>query len=125
MPILVRGYEVDSQGIVNNAVYLHYMEHTRHQFCREVGFSFRAMQEQGIDPVLAKVEIEYKSPLRLGDEMISCINLSRRGPLFIFNQDIYRADGVLVIKAVASVACLKNGHLCMGNELAEAFKDYL
>ena len=26
----VRDYEVDSQGIVNNANYLHYLEHTRH-----------------------------------------------------------------------------------------------
>ena len=125
MPILVRGYEVDSQGIVNNAEYLHYMEHTRHQFCRKAGLSFRAMQERGLDPVLAKVEIEYKSPLRLGDEMISCINLRRRGPLFVFYQDIFRADGVQVIKAVANIACLKDGHLSKGEELAEAFKDYL
>ena len=32
MPMQVRDYEVDAEGIVNNAEYLHYMEHTRHEF---------------------------------------------------------------------------------------------
>ena len=30
----VRDYECDIQGIVNNANYLHYTEHTRHRFLR-------------------------------------------------------------------------------------------
>lgn len=59
MLMRVRDYEVDSQGIVNNAVYLHYLEHTRHEFCREAGTSFRSMQSEGIDPVLRRVDIEY------------------------------------------------------------------
>ena len=28
LPMKVRDYEVDSEGIVNNAVYLHYLEQT-------------------------------------------------------------------------------------------------
>ena len=30
LEIGVRDYELDSEGIVNNAIYLHYLEHTRH-----------------------------------------------------------------------------------------------
>lgn len=52
MPMRVRDYEVDCQGIVNNANYLHYMEHTRHEFCRMAGCSFAEMHLRGIDPVL-------------------------------------------------------------------------
>ena len=33
----VRDYECDIQGIVNNANYLHYIEHTRHLFLRATG----------------------------------------------------------------------------------------
>ena len=56
----VRDYELDSEGIVNNANYLHYLEHTRHAFCRHAGFSFGQMQQRGIIPVLNRVEIDYK-----------------------------------------------------------------
>ncbi|MDE6305079.1 MAG: acyl-CoA thioesterase, partial [Muribaculaceae bacterium] len=89
LPMKVRDYEVDSEGIVNNAIYLHYLEHTRHEFCAAAGFSFRDMHAQGIDPVLSRVVIDYKTPLGLGDEMVSKLRLSRKGARFVFYQDIY------------------------------------
>ena len=33
----VRDYECDIQGIVNNANYLHYTEHTRHLYLQSLG----------------------------------------------------------------------------------------
>lgn len=89
LPMRVRDYEVDCQGIVNNANYLHYMEHTRHEFCRAAGYSFAEMHLKGIDPVLRSVTIEYRQPLGLGQEFLSCINIRREGAKFIFDQDIY------------------------------------
>lgn len=121
----VRDYEVDAEGIVNNAEYLHYMEHTRHEFCKRAGYTFRQMQEEGLSPVVTKIEIEYKKSLGLGDEMISCLNIRRKGPLYIFEQDIYTPDWQPVTKAKVSLACLKNGVLTRGDELADAFADYL
>lgn len=43
----VRDYECDLQGIVNNANYQHYLEHTRHEFLLSTGVSFAALHEQG------------------------------------------------------------------------------
>lgn len=126
MPLRVRDYEVDSQGIVNNAVYLHYLEHTRHEFCREAGTSFRRMQAAGIDPVLRSVNIEYLRPLGLGEEMISKLALRREGARFIFVQDIYSFPEMLpVIKAEVTVVCLENGRLTKGDVIAEAFAAYI
>ncbi|MDE6653747.1 MAG: acyl-CoA thioesterase [Muribaculaceae bacterium] len=125
LPLQVRDYEVDAEGIVNNAEYLHYMEHTRHEFCKQAGYSFRRMQEDGLSPVVTKIEIEYKKSLGLGDDMRSCLNISRRGPLYIFQQDIYTPDGEAVTKARVSIACLRNGLLTRGDELSEAFAKYL
>ncbi len=125
LPMKVRDYEVDAEGIVNNAVYLHYLEHTRHEFCESAGLSFRQMHLNGIDPVLSRVEIDYKMPLTLGESFVSKLNICRRGPLFVFQQDIYKTDGTPVVKALVSVACLENGRLTRGDSLAQAFKDYL
>ena len=126
MLMRVRDYEVDSQGIVNNAVYLHYLEHTRHEFCREAGTSFRSMQAEGIDPVLRLIDIEYLTPLRLGEEMESRLTLRRQGARFMFRQEIFRMpDGAPVVRADVTVVSLRDGRLTRGDELAEAFAKYL
>ena len=125
LPIKVRDYEVDVEGIVNNANYLHYLEHTRHEFCESAGLSFAKMHEMGWAPVLRKAEIEYITPLRLGETMISKLGLRRDGARFIFTQDIYKPDGTPVIKASTTCVCLENGRLTRGDSLAEAFKKYL
>ncbi len=121
LAIQVRDYELDAEGIVNNAVYLNYMEYTRHEYCKQAGISFGEMRDMGIMPVVSSMEIFYKNPLKSGDEIISCLNISRKGPLFIFNQDIYRTDGTPVTTAIVKIACIENGRLSRGETLAKAF----
>lgn len=125
LPIKVRDYEVDAEGIVNNANYLHYMEHTRHEFCESAGLSFRRMHELGFDPVVSAITVKYLKSLGLGDSMISKLSLSRRGPVFVFKQDIFTPDGTPVTKATVEIVSFKNGRVSRGEELAEAFKNYL
>lgn len=121
----VRDYEIDVQGIVNNAQYLHYMEHTRHLFCQHVGYSFKQMHEHGCDPVLSRAEVDYISSLHSGDVMRSCLNISRQGPRYVFHQDIYNQDGKPVVRAKIYIAVLHDGRLTRGEELMEAFGPYL
>ena len=121
LPLKVRDYEVDSQGIVNNANYLHYLEHTRHMFCQELGISYREMQRAGIDPVVRKIEISYLTPLRLAEEMESKLWMERRGARFIFHQDIFNAKGKEVVRALVHIVCIENGRISRGDTLAEAF----
>ena len=56
----VRDYECDLQGIVNNANYQHYIEHTRHEFLSSVGVSFAQLHQQGIKYVF--VQDIYRLP---------------------------------------------------------------
>ena len=122
----VRDYEVDSQGIVNNANYLHYLEHTRHLCCEEHGLSFREMSEAGLIAVVRKIEIEYLHSLGLADRFVSCINLHRQGARFVFTQHIYRLPDMLpIVKADVTIVCTANGRLTRGDELAVAFKDII
>lgn len=125
MQMQVRDYELDCEAIVNNANYLHYMEHTRHQFCKQAGLSFIEMHNQGIDVVVRKIEIEYKSSLRSGDTFTSCLRMEKKGVRFIFYQDIIRDDGLLCVSAVVTVVALEDGKISRGEELVKVFGKYL
>ncbi len=118
LPFKVRDYEVDSEGIVNNANYLHYMEHTRHEFCEAAGLSFAAMRQRGMGPVVRRIEIDYVRPLGLGCAFESHLTLERKGPRFMFHQWITSAEGQLIVEAHIEVVNVINGRPTRGDELA-------
>lgn len=122
----VRDYECDIEGIVNNANYLHYTEHTRHLFLRACGLSFYAMHKKGIDAVVARMNIKFKVPLTCDDEFISRLGLKKEGIKYIFLHDIYRAsDERLCFSAVAEVVCIVDGRLANSLEYDTAFANYI
>lgn len=122
----VRDYECDLQGIVNNANYQHYLEHTRHEFLCANGVSFAQLHAEGTDPVVARLTMSFKTPLRSGDELISKLYLKKEGIKYVFYQDIFRAsDMKVVIKAVVETVCLVNGRLSASTLLDEKFESFL
>ncbi len=121
----VRDYECDLEGIVNNANYQHYMEHTRHEFLLSVGISFADMHAQGYTPVVARINIAYKTPLRSRDEFVSKLRLRKEGIRLIFLQDIFRLpDNKLVARAQVDSVCLVNGRLADWPELEKGLRPY-
>lgn len=120
----VRDYELDCEQIVNNANYLHYMEHARHVFCKEAGFPFIEMHRDGIDAVVRKIEVEYISPLMSGDTFMVGLSVSRQGAKFIFREDIFKPDGTIVTKGIITCVVTKEGKVTRGNELSDFFAPY-
>lgn len=114
----VRDYEVDAEGIVNNANYLHYFEHTRHEFCTSRGFSFRRMRQEGLAPVVTHVEADYRTPLGLSEEFTSRLTVERHGPRFVFHQWIVNSAGQLCVDARITAVCVRDGRPTRGDELA-------
>ena len=122
----VRDYECDIQGIVNNANYLHYTEHTRHLFLKHTGLSFAEMHSRGIDAVVARMNLQYKQPLRCDDVLISRLALRKEGIRWVFDHDIFRAsDERLCFRATVELAVLINGRLGTSDEYDKAFAPYL
>ena len=118
----VRDYECDIQGIVNNANYLHYTEHTRHLYLTSLGVSFAKLHEQGIDAVVARMNLQYKTPLRCDDIFISRLGVRKEGLRYIFNQDIFRkSDNRLSFRATVELVCLINGRLGNSEDYDRAF----
>ena len=108
----VRDYECDLQGIVNNANYQHYLEHARHEFLLERGISFEQMHVDGIDAMVARINMEFKTPLRSRDEYICKLDVKKEGIRIVFYQEIYRAsDNKLCVKAQVDSVLVQNGRL--------------
>ena len=122
----VRDYECDIEGIVNNANYLHYCEHTRHLFLKECGLSFAEMHAKGVDAVVARMNLQYKTPLRPDDEFISRMRLTKEGIKYVFHHDIFRAsDEALCFRGDITLVCLIDGRLSDSPDYDQAFHDYL
>ena len=118
LPFRVRDYECDLQGIVNNANYQHYTEHTRHEFLRSRGISFAELHERGIDAVVARMHLSFKTPLRSGDSFMSKLALRKEGIKYVFVQDLYRLpDNRPVLKSTVEAVCLVGGRLSECAEL--------
>lgn len=122
----VRDYECDLQGIVNNANYQHYIEHTRHEFLLSENVSFADLHARGIDAVVARLTMAFKTPLRSGDEFLSCMKVRKEGIKYVFSQDIYRLpDKKIALRAEVETVCLVNGKLAATCELDELLKKFL
>ena len=118
LEFVVRDYECDLQGVVNNANYFHYLEHARHEFLISKGISFVKLHEEGIDLIVTKVEIDYKYPLRSRDKFSVSVNIKREGNVrLVFIQEIYRLpDNKHVAHAkVTGVATKKGRPVSPGN----------
>jgi acyl-CoA thioester hydrolase len=86
----VRDYECDMEGIVNNAVYMNYIEHARHGFLKSKGFDFASLTQSGIHLVVIRIEADYLAPLRSGDQFYVITKSEKISKLrFGFQQTIY------------------------------------
>jgi YbgC/YbaW family acyl-CoA thioester hydrolase len=68
--VAVRGYEVDSFGHVNNAVYLQWLEHARWEMGHRSGLAWVG---QDILPVVRHLTLDYRTETRLGDALRICM----------------------------------------------------
>ena len=84
------------------------------------------MHRRGVDAVVARMNLQYKAPLRCDDEFISRLGLRKEGVRYIFQHDIYRAaDNQLCLKSTADVVCLINGRPGHSDDYDRAFAQYL
>ena len=121
----VRDYECDIQGVVNNANYQHYMEHARHEFLLSQGVSFSKLHNEGIDFMVSKATLEYKSPLRGDDKFVVAIDMKREGVKLVCFQNIYRLpDEQLCVKGRIDIVSVCNGRLSRGEKFDELFTHF-
>ena len=124
--MMVRDYECDMQGIVNNAVYQNYLEHCRHEFLHEVGLNFEQLCRDGIDAVVTRLEMDYRLPFKSRDVFIVKLGMHKQGRLrFVFDQAIFRkSDGKTVLEAQVTGVLTRNGRPTAPDLFDEVFKEH-
>ena len=100
----VRSYEVDFAGVVNNAVFVNYLEHGRMEIFRELGVPWDAWAARGLTPVIRRLELDYHAPGRLLDRLRVESWVERLGRSSVYlGQRILRGDergeGTLLLEA--------------------------
>lgn len=108
LPIRVYIEDTDAGGIVFHAKYLHYMERARTEWVRHQGVGLRAGLEDNISYVVQKMNLHYRVPARLDDELVVTAELVGASRVWMgFRQCVYRAGGrELLCEADVRVACV-------------------
>jgi acyl-CoA thioester hydrolase len=108
LELKVRDYECDMDHVVNNAVYLNYLEHARHEFLLGLGINFGELSKQGVSLVVTRIEADFKASLVSGDTFLVRTSLHRKGRIRLqFNQSIYRVpESRLMLSAVVTGTAL-------------------
>jgi YbgC/YbaW family acyl-CoA thioester hydrolase len=75
----IRFSDADTQGIVFNPNYALYVADTITDFFDAIGVSWETFVANGYHLVLAKSEIEYRSPARLGETLVTGARIGRVG----------------------------------------------
>jgi acyl-CoA thioester hydrolase len=92
----VRFRDLDPMGHVNNAVFLTYIESARAAFLQHLG-AVQTLEDLAI--IVARIEIDFRAPVRFGDEVEVSARVSRFGGKSFDLEHELRVAGNLVAEA--------------------------
>ena len=110
LPLRVAGYDIDFAGHVNNAVYIRWLEDLRTVWM-DRWVPLEECAARGMSPVLARIEIDYRLPLKLGDKVLGRLwvaSVARASA--VMEAEIVRVgDGRVAAHALQTVAFINLG----------------
>lgn len=106
IPIRVRYAETDRMGLLHHANYLVYFEQGRTELLRELGFSYRDLEDQGFLLVLTKVDVHYRRPARYDDLLTLRTSVVRTTMVRIDHKYELLCDGQLLADGSSTLACV-------------------
>ncbi|MEQ3554529.1 thioesterase family protein [Pseudonocardia nematodicida] len=78
-PVRVRYHEVDAQGVVFNAWYLAWFDEAMTEFLEHRGLTYRTMLDAGYDVQLVHTEIDWRSGVGWGEDVVIAVSTARLG----------------------------------------------
>jgi len=118
----VRGYELDSFGHVNHAVYLNYMEQARWEIVRELGL-YEMFKESGGFLVVIEINSKFIREMKLFEKGTIETQLYREGFFLTFKHLVKNEKNEKVNKA--TIKCLFVDKLRNPLDIPEVVRGYL
>jgi acyl-CoA thioester hydrolase len=105
--------DMDSMGHVNNAVYLRWLENVRFDLFERMGVS-RLHREEGKGPILARVSVDFLSPVTFPDKLLVSARVTALGnKSFTLRNEVWSlARGALCARAEAVIVMVDYGSVC-------------
>lgn len=122
----VRDYECDSEGIVNNANYLHFFEMARNEHLEHLGFDYQKLVDKGVNIVLRRAEVDYIAPLKGREDITVTCSVERVSPLrIVCHQEIIRnSDGKTVAKGKMTATCINREGRPLAHPILDNIAEY-
>ena len=108
-PVRVFYEDTDSGGVVYHTNYIKFLERTRTELLRSIGFEQDQLKDQeNIIFAVRAINVDYLKPARFNDQLLVSARIKRIGPASIlFKQSIIReTDDTLLCQAEVKIACL-------------------
>lgn len=91
--IRIRYGETDQMGVVYHGNYAQFIEMGRVEWLRDIGVSYRSMEEKGIMLPVISLHLDYKKPARYDDLISICTTLRKEpGVKIEFDYKIYNEE---------------------------------
>jgi acyl-CoA thioester hydrolase len=127
-PIRVRNYQVDSQGIVHNAIYLEYCETGRVEYVRNLGIKLlpTGVFDHGVTINVKRNEINYEAPAYVDDLIDVYTRISYiKNSSFCFEHMILKSDTGQLLVTQKSVQVNLNPSTKRPERLANHLRDVI
>ena len=110
--IRVRYAETDRMGLLHHANYLVYFEQGRTELLRQLGRTYKDVEDEGYFLVLAKVEVRYRAPARYDDLLTLRTTVTRTTPVRIEHEYKVLRGNDLLAEGSSTLACVdRTGNL--------------
>lgn len=97
---VVRSYECDSYGHVNNAIYLNFLEYGRMEYLHQIGFAYKDLVADGYYLYITHIDIHYKASAFLDDHLFIDVEpIQKRAVSGTFRQTVRKADDTICAQA--------------------------
>jgi acyl-CoA thioester hydrolase len=108
--IRVRYAETDRMGLLHHANYLVYFEQARTELLRDVGATYKALEDQGYLLVLTRFEVRYRKPAHYDDLLTIRTTVEKVTFVRIDHRYEVLRDGDLLAEGTSTLACIdRNG----------------